>query len=187
MAILFSIISIGRSKNFKLKISSLAMLILLFSLFFNVFGNENERALETQLALRFHRAKELTPPSFMKRHWEENYNDDEKISKQEEIHKNICFLDQYKYHSGENFQKNETVIDEIAEIEKTVKAINSVLLEEKFSESKENIINILKTNESPLDKINHINQMMNNTKFTEDEQIQFFNTLSDAIMSSKNN
>uniref|UniRef100_A0A0N5CE57 DUF148 domain-containing protein n=1 Tax=Strongyloides papillosus TaxID=174720 RepID=A0A0N5CE57_STREA len=88
---------------------------------------------------------------------------------------------------NENFQKDETVVDEIAEIEKTVNAINSVPLEEKFNESKENIINILKTNESPLDKINHINQMMNKTNFTEDEQIQFYNTLSDAIMSSKNN
>ncbi|CEF67339.1 Hypothetical protein SRAE_2000200300 [Strongyloides ratti] len=98
MAIPLSFISIDRSKFFKLKISTLVVPILLFSLLLNVYGDENESAIQTQLALRFHRAKELTPPSFMKRNWDDIYYDDKNIIEEQPIFKNFCLLDQYKYH-----------------------------------------------------------------------------------------
>ncbi|CEF67340.1 Hypothetical protein SRAE_2000200400 [Strongyloides ratti] len=71
-------------------------------------------------------------------------------------------------------------------MEKTINAIDSAPLDTKFENSRKEIINILKTNESPTEKINNINQLMNHTDFTEEEQVQFYKTLTDAVMSSKN-
>uniref|UniRef100_A0A0K0E194 SXP/RAL-2 family protein Ani s 5-like cation-binding domain-containing protein n=1 Tax=Strongyloides stercoralis TaxID=6248 RepID=A0A0K0E194_STRER len=88
--------------------------------------------------------------------------------------------------ANEIVENNKGEGNEEAEMAKTINAINSVPLEEKFNDSKDKLIEILKTNDTPTDKIKHINQMMNETKFTEDEQIQFYKTLTDAVLSSKN-
>uniref|UniRef100_A0A0K0E193 SXP/RAL-2 family protein Ani s 5-like cation-binding domain-containing protein n=1 Tax=Strongyloides stercoralis TaxID=6248 RepID=A0A0K0E193_STRER len=98
MVILFPFISIDQSKFLKLKILTFLLPILLFSLLHNVYGNEDDRALQTQLALRFHRAKELTPPSFMKRNWNGKYYDGRNIFYGQLFLKNACHLDEFRYH-----------------------------------------------------------------------------------------
>uniref|UniRef100_A0A0N4ZMZ2 DUF148 domain-containing protein n=1 Tax=Parastrongyloides trichosuri TaxID=131310 RepID=A0A0N4ZMZ2_PARTI len=85
---------------------------------------------------------------------------------------------------------NETLQNsnnDISNLEKTIKVINETSLDSKFNDSRNKLITILQTNDIPTTKINLINKMMNQTNYSEEEQIQFYKTLTDAVMSSKGN
>uniref|UniRef100_A0A0N4ZMZ3 Uncharacterized protein n=1 Tax=Parastrongyloides trichosuri TaxID=131310 RepID=A0A0N4ZMZ3_PARTI len=73
MLSLLTSLPIEGHKIFNLKISTILLLTISLTLITTIYADDSEMGIEDTLAIRFHRAKELTPPSYMKRNYIDNY------------------------------------------------------------------------------------------------------------------